>query len=54
MNNTIKTIEAADLGLATLEAIAKSLPVRTAVKAGAVTAGPAATCCNHGEGRCHR
>ena len=55
MYNTIKTIDAANLGLATLEAIAKSLPVHTAVKAGATTGGPAATCCRvHGEGVCHR
>lgn len=34
MNNTTKTIDAANLGLATLEAITKSLPIRSGVKAG--------------------
>ena len=34
MNNTIKTIDTADLGLATQKAIAKALPVRSGIKAG--------------------
>ena len=35
MNNKIMTIEAANLGLAALGTIAKGLPVRSGVKAGA-------------------